>query len=124
MKRILIGMMCAGMLLMTGVVNTNAAPKKKAEAKDPADMQCREVTVIGIVSEEREAESKKERKKPIKYRVITDSSNKEWHLPKLNKIPESINLSEFEGKKVKLVGMMTGNKGAFVGIKSIEKVGD
>jgi hypothetical protein len=124
MKRFLIGMMCAGILLMTGVINTNAAPKKKAEAKEPVDMQCREITLIGVISEERESKPKNEKKAPTKYRVLIDNDKKEWHLPRPQNIPESVNIKDFEGQKVKITGMIVGKNTGLTSIKTIEKVGN
>ena len=124
MKRMFIGMMCVGMFLMMGVINASAAPKatksKKAPNKAAEDMQCHEVTLLGMISKEQEQEIKDEAGKVVakhKYRTIMDSKKKEWRLPDNS----TFNLSDFEEVKVKLVGMAMGN--GLVGIKSLEKAG-
>jgi hypothetical protein len=85
-------------------------------------MQCHELILIGILSEEREGKSKRERVNPIIYRVLIDSDKKEWHLPKANRIAEGINLKDFEGKKVKLTCMAIGKNNKLTDVKAIEKV--
>jgi len=110
------------MFLVLGSIDASGAVKNKGKAalKDQGDMQCREITLIGVVSEERIKENKNENKKDKPYRVFTDTKKKEWLLPKEKKNDE-INLREYEGVKVKLTCMVLGEK-KITGIKSIEKM--
>jgi hypothetical protein len=116
--------MCAAMFLALNGFNAYSAAKgkgKKTESKSKEDMQSHEMTMTGVISEEKEKESKKENKKPIKYRLFTDGNNKEWMLPREKKTSDSIDLKQYEGVKVKLVCMVLGEK-KIIGIKSIEKI--
>ncbi len=117
------GAVCMMIFVAFGVVDSNGAAKdkgKKSAVKDQGDMQCREVTMIGVVSEEKLRESKDENKKAKPYRVFTDAKKKEWVLPREKK-DDAVNLKEYEGVKVKLTCMVLGEK-KITGIKSIEKI--
>jgi len=123
MKRLMISVLCAVICLILGDIDASGAAKakgNKSTIKDQGDMQCCELTLIGVVSEEKVKESKQENKKPRKYRVFTDTKNKEWPLPREKKVDGEINLKEYEGVKVKMVCMVLGEK--ITGIKSIDKL--
>ena len=121
MMKIVIGMICFGILVMLGGVDVNAAPKsksKKPASKEAESMQCREMTLIGVIGFF-EAEQKDANGKVVKVRhyLLTDSKKTEW------KFSDSFieKVKAFEGMKVKWIGMVIGNNP--VSIKSIEKIG-
>ena len=121
MKRVVIGMICAGMLLLVGSVSANAAPKsksKKPEGKAAENMQCREMTLIGTVEllevDKKDAEGKVVRKKEMYF--LVDSKGKKYSFM----IDMTEKVKEFVGVKVKYTGMVAGS--VIASIKSLDKL--
>jgi RNase P/RNase MRP subunit p29 len=133
MKRFLIAAMCAGVFLVLNSINTDAATtktktktsktsKKESITKEAENMQCREITIIGTMSEAKEEEIKDKDGKVIqklKYCVVTDSKKKDWRMPRDANVAK---FKEFEGLKVKIVGMVLGNGSTLLSIKQMDKM--
>lgn len=97
--------------------------KKQSISQEAENMQCKEITLIGVMSEAREEEIKDKDGKVIqklKYCVVTDSKKKEWRMPRDANVAK---FKEFEGKKIKVVGMILGNGSTLLSIKKMEKLG-
>ncbi len=127
MRNMMIGLMCLGALvLILSAMNTDAATKTKSKTKkvdkDAETMQCHEITLIGVMSEAKEEEIKDKDGKVIqkvKYCVLADSKKKEWRMPRDADIAK---FKEFEGVKVKIVGMVLGNGSTLLSIKQMDKL--
>jgi RNase P/RNase MRP subunit p29 len=127
-KELMISFVCVLILVLLSV-NTDAVSKPRAKTvkkqsvtQEAENMQCKEITLIGVMSEAREEEIKDKDGKVIqklKYCVLTDSKKKEWRMPRDTNVAS---LKEFEGKKVKIVGMILGKGSTLLSIKKMDKL--
>ncbi|MDD4869360.1 MAG: hypothetical protein PHR77_02275 [Kiritimatiellae bacterium] len=123
MKRFVIAVMCVGMFMVFNGFAANVTPRKRPSKKaanaGAEAMQCREITLIGVMSDLKEEEIKDKDGKVIqklKYYLLTDSKKKDWRMPRDYPIAK---LKEYEGKKVKIVGMILGGS-TLLSIKKLD----
>ena len=110
MNRVLICATCAGFLVMLNVAGANAAKTKTATSKSTSSpeadsMQCRGVTITGMV-EERETKPDAAGK-VVKYIAIMDSKKNEWRAPAGGN--SDGNIKDYVGLKVKAICMHHGS---------------
>ncbi|OGV68920.1 MAG: hypothetical protein A2283_16740 [Lentisphaerae bacterium RIFOXYA12_FULL_48_11] len=119
MKKVVIGLMCAGLVLsltasIASAAKTTGRTSKKSVQKD--DMQSQEASMLGVV--ELKDIKDKDGKVIQKAFFLVDSKGKEWKLPPSSKVK---NYAIFEGLKVKLTGMQLGS-GSLVSVKSMDAI--
>lgn len=120
MKKAVIGLMCAGLILSltasiaSAAKTTGRTTAKKSAQKD--DMQSQEASMVGVV--ELKDIKDKDGKVIQKAHFLVDSKGKEWKLPPSSKVK---NYAIFEGLKVKLTGMQLGS-GSLVSVKTMEAI--
>jgi hypothetical protein len=124
MRRLMISVICAGLVLVLNDITANAAkPKDKAKSKEAAaksdkavadSQQCKEVIITGTVT----LEEKKDATGKVTGHVysIVDAAKKAWNPPSNPKF----RLDNFEGLKVKVACMQLGAN--LISTKSIEAV--
>lgn len=119
--------LCMGVFFLINVADLCAAPKtktaRKTENKSADNMQCNEMTLIGVI-EERQKEIKEGDKVRIdKFYALVDTKKKEWTIHPWNVSAKGIEkVKAVLGAKVKLVGMVVGSSTSLVSIKSVDKM--
>ena len=117
MRNMMIVVMCALLSVFLTTISADAAKPKtstKKTEKAADDMQCKEATIVGVISlqEGKEVGGKTH---PAYY-VITDSKDKVLKLPQSSKFK----WKDYDGLKVKAVCMMVGS--SLASVKTIDPV--
>jgi len=122
MKKAVIGLMCAGLVLSLNASIASAAKTtgrtaaRKASSPKADNMQSQETTMMGTV----ELKDIKDKDGNViqKAHFLVDSKGKDWKLPPSSKVK---NYAIFEGLKVKLTGMQLGS-GSLVSVKTMDAI--